>query len=485
MNTIQKKIMMLASIALVIMVVFWIALSVFHQKTQDQYNDILQRYISMNEVSRASQQVIIDANNYMIMPTSVSLEQLQVSQESLDKQKEEVLTLRNKENQFALTNYVNMIDSFLETMERLLIFMEDQDAEGAAYEFSEASRISTYLSEQTLALIDQELNSYAPIYRGMIEQSEDFFQLGLWFLLLSSCAFLLISYLLSSSITKPVQKLTKAANDLSNGIFDTRIEVETKDEMAFLAKTFERMRVNINNLFHEIKEKASLESELQENRILLKESQFRSLQSQIQPHFLFNTLNIMSKKAYLEGAEETSDLLVSVAGLLRYNLKQIDRAVTIREEIGVIEQYMHIQKTRFKERLRLETEIDPSCFNKSIPVLTLQPIIENAVIHAIEPNEEGGTIWLRVFRSAEEIFIEIEDNGPGMSESTIKQIMNEEITPSIGHSTGIGFMNVVKRLRLFYGYRDVIDIESHCRRGTVIRLKVGCEGGAQCEAINR
>ena len=70
----------------------------------DQYNDILQRYISMNEVSRASQQVIIDANNYMIMPTSVSLEQLQVSQESLDKQKEEVLTLRNKENQFALTN---------------------------------------------------------------------------------------------------------------------------------------------------------------------------------------------------------------------------------------------------------------------------------------------------------------------------------------------------------------------------------------------
>ena len=145
--------------------------------------------------------------------------------------------------------------------------------------------------------------------------------------------------------------------------------MKSNDEIAFLAKTFDEMRININDLIVEIQQKAQLEHELQQSKLLLKESQFKSLQSQINPHFLFNTLNTLSKKAYLDGAEETSDLIVSVAGLLRYNLKRIDRSVTLFEEVVVLNQYMEIQKARFTDRLQFKSDIDESCLHVKIPGL--------------------------------------------------------------------------------------------------------------------
>jgi sensor histidine kinase YesM len=180
----------------------------------------------------------------------------------------------------------------------------------------------------------------------------------------------------------------------------------------------------------------------------------------------------LSKKAYLEGSEETSDLLVSVAGILRYNLKQLDRSVTLHEEVVVLKQYMDIQKARFTDRLHLHMEVDQSCLGMKIPALTLQPIIENAVIHAVEPKEDGGVIWFRVMDETDHVRIEIEDDGMGMSEEKRLQIINETPVLSEGHSTGIGFSNVVKRLRLFYGYENVIDIESKEGRGTKVILKI-------------
>ncbi|WP_449622599.1 sensor histidine kinase [Robertmurraya sp. Marseille-Q9965] len=472
MTSIQKKILILTSVILAIMVTIWIALTYYNYKTQNQYNDILQRYISLNEVTSASQQVITDLNNYMLTPSAGNLRQLNLSKDKIQEAKYEIFPLRNEENDFSLTNYVNLIDSLLETTDRLIMFISGKDMEAAAIEFSEATRISNYIAEMKLTILDTELKTYDRFYRNIIVQSEELIKLGVWLILLITFILLFISYWFSLSITRPIYKLTRAANELSQGKFDTPINVETNDEISFLAKTFDRMRININNLISEIKQKAQLEHELQQNKLLLQESQFRSLQSQINPHFLFNTLNTLSKKAYLEGSEETSDLLVSVASLLRYNLKRIDRAVTLAEEVAVLQQYMDIQKARFTQRLKFFVEIDESCLGLKIPALTLQPIIENAVIHAVEPKEEGGTIWFRIFNQAERITLEIEDDGTGMPKEKIEQILNERTVQTEGHSTGIGFSNVVKRLRLFYGYDDVLLIESTEGKGTKVIIKI-------------
>ncbi|ADU28755.1 sensor histidine kinase [Evansella cellulosilytica] len=472
MNSIQKKILLLTTVVVIIMSIIWVALTYYNYKTQNQYNDILQRYLTMNEVSNTSQQVITDINNYMIKPAPDTLSQLNQSKEHVEEVKYEVYKLRNEENDFTLTNYIHLIDSLIETTDRIIMFHSQDNTEASTKEFAEATRIANYISEITLALLDSDLKTYDVFYRGIIEQSEELNKLGIWLLLLITFLLLVVTYWFSLSITRPVQKLTKAANEFSRGRFDTQVKVDTNDEIAFLAKTFERMRININNLISEIKYKAQLERELQQNKILLHESQFRSLQSQINPHFLFNTLNTLSKKAYLEGSEETSDLLVSVAGLLRYNLKRLDRSVTLQDEVNVLQQYMDIQKARFTERLNLYMEVDSSCLDVKIPALTLQPIIENAVIHAVEPEEEGGSIYFRVIDEGESVRVEIEDSGRGMDKGKIKQILEETHIDSEGHSTGIGFSNVVKRLRLFYGYNDVIDIESVVGRGTKVMINI-------------
>ncbi|MCM3601824.1 sensor histidine kinase [Robertmurraya korlensis] len=476
MNSIQKKILTLTTVVLVIMSVIWVALTYYNHKTQNQYNEILQRYLSLNEVTSASQQVITDLNNYMLKPTSENLELLEHSEEKLIEAKLDVDSLRNPENNFTLSNYINLIESLQETTDRFLLYFSEKDTEASTKEFTEAMNISNYISEMTLTILDTELKTHDKFYRSIIERSGEVIKLGIWLLLLITFVLILITYWFSLGITRPVLKLTQAANELSNGKFDVEINVETNDEIAFLARTFDRMRNNINNLISEIKNKAQLERELQENKILLQESQFRSLQSQINPHFLFNTLNTLSKKAYLEGSEETSDLLVSVAGLLRYNLKQIDRSVTLFEEVAVLKQYMDIQKARFTERLKFYVDVDEDCLFVRIPALTLQPIIENAVIHAIEPREEGGIIWFRVKDGEEKITIEIEDDGKGMDQEKIQQILEENQMETEGHSTGIGFSNVVKRLRLFYGYDHVINIFSDKGNGTKVVLSIQKEG---------
>jgi sensor histidine kinase YesM len=472
MNRIQKKIWMLATVVLVIMGIIWIALTYYNQKTQNQYNEILQRYLRMNEVTSTSQLVVTDLNNYLLEPSEANLVELNHSKENLNRAKDEVLYLRNTENEFDLTNYMNLIDSLIETTDRSLMFYSEKDTEASDKEFTEATHISKYISEVTLTLIDTELKTYDRFYRGIIDQSAEFKKLGIWLMLLISLLLLMITYWFSLSITRPVQLLTQAANELSAGRFDKEIKVDSNDEISFLAQTFNRMRININNLFQEIQQKAQLEHELQQSKLLLKESQLRNLQSQINPHFLFNTLNTLSKKAYLEGSEETSDLLVSVAGLLRYNLKWLDRSVTLRDEVEVIRQYMNIQKARFTDRLTLNMEINESCLEVQIPGLTLQPIIENAVIYAVEPREDGGIIWLRIKDGDNWVIIEVEDDGPGIQEHKIKQILDGELVQTDGASTGIGFSNVVKRLRLFYGMENLMEIQSQIGQGTKVVLRI-------------
>ncbi|GGN98397.1 sensor histidine kinase [Saccharibacillus kuerlensis] len=469
---IQRKIWTLTAFVMFIMILIWVMLTYYNQKTQDQYNEILQRYLHMNEVTSVSRQTVNSLNIYLLTPTEGNLSSLRRSEDQLREAQRSVGLLRNEENDFALTSYMNLIDSLLEATDRSIMFESEMELEDSKRAFAEATRMSSYLSEMTLKLIDIELNTYEQFYRSIIEQSEELKKLGIWILLAITFGLLLFTYWFSLGITRPVQQLTKAAQELAKGKFERQIVVHSADEISFLATTFEHMRVNINNLILEMREKARLQSELQRSQLLLQESQLRSLQSQINPHFLFNILDTLSKKAFLEGAEETSDLLVSVAGMLRYNLKRLDRAVTLYDEVRVMRQYMEIQSARFTDRLRLVTNIEESALSVQVPGLTLQPIVENAVTHAIEPSESGGTITVTIADVGDRVTVEIADEGPGMSEEKMRAILEEHDMEPEGHSTGIGFGNVVRRLRLFYGMTDIIEIRSGEEGGLSVLLKL-------------
>ncbi|MWC28857.1 sensor histidine kinase [Paenibacillus sp. MMS18-CY102] len=491
MNSIQRKIMSLSVIVLFIMATIWVVLTYYNQKTQEQYNEVLQRYMRMNEMTNLSQQTIASLNVYLLQPTPNTLDAFHVTTERILQANAEIAKLRTADNGFTLTNYMHMIESLVESENRSVMFHSQKNNELSNARFEEATRIHNYIAETTLSLIDKDLKTYDHFYRSIMKQSTELERLGVWLLTFITVTLLLFAYWFSRSMTRPIQKLTVAARELARGKFDMRIEVHSNDEISFLARTFDRMRININELISEIHRTAQLELELKESKLLLKESQLRSLQSQINPHFLFNTLDTISKKAYLEGSPETSDLIANVAGLLRYNLRRLDRSVTLREELNVVQKYIEIQQARFADRLRFVQQIDERWLDVHLPCLTLQPIIENAVIHAVEPLEEGGTIVFRILsEDGDTVRIEVEDSGAGMAPDQVHRMLEEQSQEGgskQGHSTGIGFSNVVKRLRLFTGLEDVIEIDSGTQHGTKVTLKIPVDGrvAKHAEAVNR
>ncbi|MBP3963446.1 sensor histidine kinase, partial [Paenibacillus lignilyticus] len=308
-------------------------------------------------------------------------------------------------------------------------------------------------------------------YRKIIKRSDDLLKMGFWTLALVSLMLLIFSFRFVNSVTQPILKLTQSARELSRGNFHKPIEINNNDDMSFLAKTLDTMRLNIGNLFDEIQSKAQLEYDLHKHKLMLKESELKSLQSQINPHFLFNTLNMLSKEAYLAGADKTSELISSVAGMLRYNLRRMDSRVTLGDEVEVLEEYLAIQKARFGDRLKVVREIDEAGLDIDVPILILQPLAENVFIYAIEPSEDGGTLTLRVQSHEEHVTVEVSDTGQGMDAEQIERLLADTDNSIYkGHSTGIGIRNVLHRLQLFYGVEDIIQIDSKIGEGTCITL---------------
>ena len=465
MTKIQQKIWLLVILAVAVMGIIWLALTHVTEQNQQKSNEVLKRYMEINDVSQQTKALITSLNTQLVTPSAYHAQQTRAQLSKVRDLEQELETLRNDDNGFRITSYRHLLESVTDTSERVLRLVNEQELEEATMEFNEATRIANYISEMTMTLLSEEMATYNGFYGALIETSEQLNKLALFVLALITVVLLAATYGFSYSITKPVDELTRAANDLAEGHFDRPVKVESKDELAFLASTFEHMRVNINEYIDELTQKAHLEQELQKNKLLLKESQLKSLQNQMNPHFLFNTLNTLSKKAYLDGAEETSDLLVDVAGLLRYNLKNRNQAVPLEEEVAVIAQYMAIQQARFADRLTYTTSIGAD-LSVLIPSFTLQPLVENAVIHGIEPVENGGTVKLNIKTVPQGLQIQIMDDGQGINAEQLQRIQAPQ---SEAH---IGFYNVQKRLELFYGQTNLLQITSSEGQGTVVTIHI-------------
>jgi sensor histidine kinase YesM len=430
----------------------------------------------LNDISQRTTLIMENLQGYLLDKESTYLKEYNLEKSKLLNDQ----WLFNKEmqsNDIGVINYQNMINSFLEECDATIeAFHKDKINEYSDH-LNEALKISGFLQESTLELLNSKLTDYQNFYNQM-ERQNHYFKL-LSFSLFSSAFFLstLIALWISGGITKPITQLSQAARKISKGdLSGEDIKITTKDELKPLTETFNQMRTNLRELVKEIKQKSELDK-------LLKELELRSLQNQINPHFLFNTLNTVSKMAYLEDAEHTSRLIESVAALLRYNLGgDLNKAATLRDEVSIVKEYFFIQQTRFGDRIQFVTEIEEDCLDIEIPSLTLQPLIENAFIHGVESYEENAEIRLQIYKSNDRINVEIVDNGDGMDEITKNRLLNyvsrtemEEVyeyEKSKGHSTGIGVKNVIRRLQLFYNQKDIIEIQSELRKGTTFKLTI-------------
>ena len=212
-----------------------------------------------------------------------------------------------------------------------------------------------------------------------------------------------------------------------------------------------------------------LESENDHLRIkeLLTKTELKALQSQVNPHFLFNTLSIISKTAYIENASQTVDMLESTTALLRYSLDNMCNPSNLEKEIDSIHNYLYIQSTRLGQRITLRFDVEPDLPNVPMPALILQPIVENAIIHGVFHMETGGEVKISAKRRKDFICIEIADNGVGMPAETIAKFLADNDDTDI---RGIGILNVKKRLAFFFERKQLLEINSSPGSGTTVTI---------------
>ncbi|SER33842.1 Sensor histidine kinase YesM [Gracilibacillus ureilyticus] len=433
------------------------------------HNESTEQYLLLNELTSKTDQTFQSLQIYVHEPIKENLIYYQEDkQQLLDLQQEyDQLTSKGIEKK----NYLNVLTSFLKYSDQTVRGVDENDVEQYSFSLNEADNTADYIHEKTLELLNEELTSYQQFIT--LEDKRIAYTKNMGTAVFVSIIIVSVFFAVwfSDGITRTISNLTNAAKEISAGNYQGKdVEVPTKDELSILTETFNEMKRNISESVTEVKEKARLAQ-------LLKEMELRSLQNQINPHFLFNTLNTISKTAYIEGAERTSDLISSISSLLRYNIGNMERDTTIKDEVEIVKEYFFIQESRFGDRVTFRLNVEEGCVNKSIPCLTLQPIVENAFVHGIEGMADGATIELHIYQYDQQVCIDIKDNGAGMDQTAINRIFNsdesdEKIAESrSGHSTGIGLRNVIDRLKLF-DKNSEMSIKSERGKGTVVQIRL-------------
>ncbi len=298
------------------------------------------------------------------------------------------------------------------------------------------------------------------------------------------------SRLMTKAIVDPVLQLSAEAKKISENDFSAvDFEIPNQDELGELVQIFNRMKHSTENYINtlvdnhrmtELLQKEQMENMEMEKR--LDQNRLELLKSQINPHFLFNTLNMIGSMANIEDADTTEKMINSLSALFRYNLSTKEQTVPLSQELVVGENYMFLQKMRFGSRIRYHVEVPEDTEHIIIPSFMLQPLLENAVVHGISKKEEGGDIRLRVVKKNGQIILYITDTGLGMPEEKLRK-MRAIIRTRRTASIGIGLGNICQRVLRLY-QNSSFDIYSRAGRGTSIVIRLPENGPLETERVS-
>lgn len=337
-------------------------------------------------------------------------------------------------------------------------------------------RMQEYIQEYTDRLVQITMTEGTEDYQreAAVFSNIPYIILGISIVFMVAAVWL--TKILSNSVAKPVLALAVSTRKIASNDFDEPdLIIENKDEMGELVAAFNVMKhstrgyietMRKNNemqelLYKEEMERSNMEKQLNSARLEL-------LKSQINPHFLFNTLNMIACTAKLEDAGDTEKMILSLGNLFRYNLKTTEQFVTLERELKIVEDYMYLQKMRFGSRIKYRLSLETDAAAVMIPSLSLQPIVENAIVHGISKKEVGGILHVRIWKKDQDLVLSVADTGLGMSEEKLEEVrkaMAERRTAKIG----IGLGNIYKRIHMIYQGGD-LQIYSCEGKGTIIQM---------------
>ncbi len=402
----------------------------------------LVKAIPMKEKDGMRGIVVIEINPEIFRSLLLSNQSLPISQYTFIVDKKGQILCTNRTVQ---PKWLEKIETTFQNGERSFILEWDQETYDVFGQYNGLTGWKTY---SVVAV--QDIFPQAAQLRGTIAM----------IVMLAVFAGLVAVTVLSCSITAPIRELSNAMKQVEQENFDIEIQSMRKDEIGHLITSFHYMVGKIRQLICEVYQK----------KIEQKNAEIRALQAQINPHFLYNTLDSINWMLIERDEQDISDVVISLGEILRYAVGGQNHLVPLGSEARYIESYLFIQKNRLEDRLNYQWELAEDTLDVLVPRLIMQPIVENAVIHGIEPLKKGGVILMKAWIEKEMLLIRVTDNGRGMNQEEL-EALREKISGT-DEIENIGMRNIQRRMELTYGQEQAMEIESVQGEGTTITLRM-------------
>ncbi len=439
---------------------------------------------SLNKLFEALTDVQDNMTEYLSSKTTDSLEDYYRSAQTLQNLAEE---MKGQISDLSFSrmrrNIHNMTGGYLEEVSQTVEAKRGRNVEKYRSHYENATELYKFISSYITSLNNAQFVSNTENYTMLSNNYRVFGALCFLVMALVMIGNVIIIISIISTIISPMNELAESANKVAEGNFDTTLPMALyNDEIGIVISAFNKMVISIKEYIERLRESMDKERELQEKELMmeahLKDAQLKYLQAQINPHFLFNTLNAGAQLSMMEGAERTYEYVQTVADFFRYNVQNQKSEVTLKEEVTLVDNYIQILNVRFSGDIHYSKQVDQRLLTTPMPSMILQPIVENAVNHGIREMGDQGKIKLKVFREDKDVCISIEDNGKGISAEDIDKILNGNWRHKEDQydNNGIGMDNVISRLRLFAGKTDVLDIRSEGRdKGCEVIIRLPLE----------
>lgn len=281
----------------------------------------------------------------------------------------------------------------------------------------------------------------------------------------------LFAFLFSRHVVAPIKRLSSLMNQVEHDNFNSKFDVKGNDEITRLGQSFNNMSQRLKQLINDI----------YAIRIKKKEAELKALQAQINPHFLYNTLDTIYWMARIEKAFETSKLVEAMSKLFRLSLNSGREITTVKDELAHLRHYMVIQQKRYEDMMDFELRTDDDVSHAQTVKMVLQPLVENAIVHGLEEKDDGnGSIVVAVYHEDDHLFFRISDDGPGVDPGEMEQLLAE---PQQQQNRGFGVKNVNDRIQLYFGDQYGLTFYQD-GEGTTVLVKQPWKAGAHDDEVN-
>ena len=481
----RKVLLAVVSIMLLMLVINIILYSQIN-KTIRRMDTVYSSNVDLTELSDSLSDVQEALYAYLSVKTSDSLENYYKSEQTYRN------LLENLGNQISSNptmllerNIRKMSESYLALAEEAVSAKRGRNVEKYKELYDSSQNLYSYINTYIDELNSQQFRNNSASYQTLREALEYLEISSLVLMTVMMGIGILMLFGITKGMIEPLTNLAETANLVGQGNFNVKMPpTDSLDEVGIVTRAFNTMVESLEEYIIRTTRSMEKEQQMMERELLmknhLKEAQLKYLQSQINPHFLFNSLNAGAQLAMLEDAEKTCIFVEKMADFFRYNVKKGLEDASLEEELAAVENYIYILNVRFAGEIHFTRQADERIMDCRVPSMILQPIVENAVNHGIRNIDWEGCIHLEIMEEEDRIFIRIRDNGKGMSQERIQEVLSGHAGDGEeqSDSTGVGMNNVISRLELYYNQKNLVEIRSQGEnKGTEVILKLPKTGG--------